>query len=327
DITPSALGNGLHSFNASFNLGTHSSSFAVTIDTVAAAPSAPDLQAADDSGSLSTDNITNVTTPHFSGNGAEAGATVTLYDTNGTTVLGTGTADGSGNWTITSSALSDGGHTLTVKETDIAGNTSTASTGLAVTVDTTAPAQPSITEVDDNKPLFTGPVANGGITNDSTPTVTVSLAGTGAVAGDTVQLYEGTTLLGTVTLNHSDIVNGVTTITPSALSDGLHTFSATITDAAGNPSVVSGGYAVTIDTTAPVAVADSGSANEAGIPAGSDATGNVLANDTDVDNTNAQLSVSEVNGAGANVGASVDGLHGSVTINADGSYTYVVNNA
>src|SRR5438034_1008622 len=42
---------------------------------------------------------------------------------------------------------------------------------------------------------------------------------------------------------------------------------------------------------------------EAGITAGSDATGNVLANDTDVDNTNAQLSVSEVNGAGANVGA------------------------
>src|SRR3989442_6197784 len=83
---------GLHSFNASFNLGTHSSSFAVTIDTVAAAPSAPDLQAADDSGSLSTDNVTNVTTPHFSANVASTDATMTLYDTYCTTVLGTGTA-------------------------------------------------------------------------------------------------------------------------------------------------------------------------------------------------------------------------------------------
>ena len=42
------------------------------------------------------------------GSGAEAGATVTLFDTNGTTVLGTAVADAAGNWTITSSLLSDG---------------------------------------------------------------------------------------------------------------------------------------------------------------------------------------------------------------------------
>src|SRR3989442_9797335 len=78
---------------------------------------------------------------------------------------------------------------------------------------------------------------------------------------------------------------------------------------------------------APVAVADSGDANEAGITAGSDATGNVLANDTDVDNTNAQLSVSEVNGAGANVSNPVIGAYVWVTIVDAGSFTYVVNNA
>ena len=74
-----------------------------------------------------TDNITSDTTPTVTGSGAEAGATVTLFDTNGTTVLGTAVADASGNWTITSSPLSDGDHTLTVKQTDIAGNTSVAS--------------------------------------------------------------------------------------------------------------------------------------------------------------------------------------------------------
>ena len=57
---------------------------------------------------------------------------MTLYDTNGTTVLGTAVADAAGNWTITSSLLSDGDHSLTVKQTDIAGNTSVASAGLAV---------------------------------------------------------------------------------------------------------------------------------------------------------------------------------------------------
>ena len=43
------------------------------------APAAPDLVAASDSGVSSTDNITNVTTPTFTGT-AEAGSTVTLYD-------------------------------------------------------------------------------------------------------------------------------------------------------------------------------------------------------------------------------------------------------
>src|SRR5207248_1787828 len=66
---------------------------------------------------------------------------------------------------------------------------------------------------------------------------------------------------------------------------------------------------------------------EAGITAGSNATGNVLTNDTDVDHTNAQLSVNEVAGLARNVGNSVAGLHGAVTINATGSYTYVINNA
>ena len=78
----------------------------MTIDTVAAAPSAPDLIAASDSGTSNTDNLTSDTTPTVTGSGAEAGATVTLFDTNGTTVLGTATADGSGNWSITSSTLS-----------------------------------------------------------------------------------------------------------------------------------------------------------------------------------------------------------------------------
>ena len=47
-------------------------------------PSTPDLVAASDSGLSSTDNITKVTTPTFTGT-AEAGSTVTLYD--GTAVM------------------------------------------------------------------------------------------------------------------------------------------------------------------------------------------------------------------------------------------------
>ncbi|MBE2214413.1 MAG: hypothetical protein IAE82_11120 [Opitutaceae bacterium] len=108
------------------------------IDTEApAAPSTPDLSSSSDSGASNSDNITNVATPVFTGT-AESDSTVTLYDTDGTTVLGTATAAG-GAWSITSSSLAAGSHTITARATDAAGNVSTASSSLAVTIDASAP--------------------------------------------------------------------------------------------------------------------------------------------------------------------------------------------
>lgn len=51
------------------------------------------------------------------------------------------------------------------------------------------------------------------------------------------------------------------------------------------------------------------------------ATGDVLLNDTDVDN-GAVLSVTAVNGLAANVSVATDGIYGNVVINGDGSYVY-----
>ncbi|MFZ6048989.1 VCBS domain-containing protein, partial [Pseudomonas sp. CR3202] len=56
------------------------------------------------------------------------------------------------------------------------------------------------------------------------------------------------------------------------------------------------------------------------------ATGNVLANDTDPDLPFDTLAVSAVNGAAALVGALVVGTYGSLTLNADGSYSYQLDN-
>src|SRR5262249_34320659 len=120
-------------------------SHTLRIDTVAPnAPSIPDLIAASDSGASSTDNITNVTTPSFTGT-AEAGSTVRLFD--GATQIDTGTADASGNWSITSSTLSQGTHSITAKATDLAGNTSVASGALSVNIDTAGPSAPSIPDL------------------------------------------------------------------------------------------------------------------------------------------------------------------------------------
>ena len=196
------------------------------------------LIAASDSGSSSADKITNVTTPTVTGSGAEAGATVTLYDSDGT-VLGTAVADASGNWTITSSPLSDGGHKLTATQTDIAGNASAISAALSVTVDTVAaaPSAPDLVAASDSF----GPTGTNtdNITNNSTPTV----SGSGAEAGATVTLYDsdGTTVLGTAVAD----ALGNWTITSSPLSDGVHSLTVTQTDIAGNTSAASAALFVT----------------------------------------------------------------------------------
>ena len=89
---------------------------------------------------------------------------------------------------------------------------------------------------------------------------------------------------------------------------------------------------------APVAVDDAGSAIEAGGidngTAGTNATGNVLANDTDVDNTTCVAGgigdpdrADGGSGTAGTVGAALTGAHGTLTLNADGTYTYVVNNS
>src|SRR5207244_1751103 len=84
-----------------------------TLDNTApAAPSSPDMTAATDSGVSTTDNLTSVTTPTFTGT-AEAGSTVTLFK--GGTALASGTATG-GTYSVTlTTALADGANKITAK--------------------------------------------------------------------------------------------------------------------------------------------------------------------------------------------------------------------
>ena len=176
------------------------------------------------------------------GGTAEAGSTVTVYDTDGTTVLGTGVATG-GAFTITTSVLGEGAHALTARATDAAGNQGASSTAFHVTIDTSAPGAPSIVTVTDDVAPVIGAVADNGSSNDSTLTI-----GGTADAGSTVTLYDtdGTTVVGT-----GLAASGVFTITTSVLGEGTHTLTARATDAAGNQGASSTAFHVTIDTVAP----------------------------------------------------------------------------
>lgn len=95
---------------------------------------------------------------------------------------------------------------------------------------------------------------------------------------------------------------------------------------------------ITIDgrNDTPIAVDDSATAKEAGGirngTAGINPTGNVLDNDTDVDSvangeTKQVLSVTSETGRTASAGGVLQGRYGTLLLNADGSYTYEVNNA
>ena len=110
-----------------------------------------------------------------------------------------------------------------------------------VTLDLTAPGAPSITSVTDNVGSITGGLTSGGRTDDTNLTVRVSLGSTNAVAGDTVQLYNGGAALGTAyTLLAADITNGYADVATGTLTNGTtYTLNAKVIDIAGNASAAS----------------------------------------------------------------------------------------
>src|ERR1019366_2634690 len=238
-FTTGALSNAIHSLTATAtdaagNTGVASSALSVTVDTTA--PVAPTIASFSPDSATVGDGITNVNVLTLTGT-AEANSTVKVYD--GATLLGSATANGSGAWSFTTGALSNAIHSLTATATDVAGNTGAASTALSVTVDTVAPVAPTIASFSPDSG-----VVGDGITNASTLTLT----GT-AEANSTVKVYDGATLLGSATANGS----GAWSFTTGALSNAIHSLTATATDVAGNTGAASTALSVTVDTVAPVA--------------------------------------------------------------------------
>ena len=120
-----------------------------TLDTTAPTGGTPDLAAASDSGSSSTDNITDVTAPSFT---VALDPTVVAGDTVQLLLAGTPLAHpvthtitaadvpaGSVSLAVTAGDLgADGGKAISAQFSDAVGNTSTTA-ALTITLDTTAP--------------------------------------------------------------------------------------------------------------------------------------------------------------------------------------------
>ena len=116
---------------------------------------------------------------------------------------------------------------------DTVGNVGANTASQAVTIDTVAPAAPSITAIPENG----GGGINAGEASNGTPVV-VGLAGTGAAAGDTLSINWGGQTV-TYTLLAADISGNSATVTVTlatlaAQGQGTFDVTARLTDIAGN---------------------------------------------------------------------------------------------
>jgi hypothetical protein len=198
--------------------GTGNAMRHISIDTLA--PEAPGIDA------VSTDNIVNASEASVTLGGRVETATQVTLVLGSITRQVTAAAD-QWRYTLTSddiAAIGDGAHSITAQATDAAGNVGDVSTR-RITIDTVAPAAPTnlrLATEDDS-----GDDTSDGVTRH---TAALTLSGN-ADAQTIVVLYAGADEVGRTTANAS----GSFTVDVT-LGEGLHTISATATDAAGNTS-------------------------------------------------------------------------------------------
>ncbi len=219
----SALSQGSHEATATQAVGgvtsEPSGAVAFTVDTEA--PVAPSITSPTDPTVTATAGIA------VSGRAGDPGAVDVAVLVDGTVVTTVPVVAGEFSVTLT---LAEGAHVLTARALDEARNDSSDSLPVSVTVDMTAPAQPSL-----------DPIAS---PTSSNP---VHVTGT-AEAGALVEVYEGTLVIATATAG----ANGVFSVDVS-LGEGAHSIFVRVADAAGNVAPDSDPISLTVDRTAPAA--------------------------------------------------------------------------
>ncbi|MFL6630069.1 MAG: beta strand repeat-containing protein, partial [Vitreoscilla sp.] len=217
--------------------------------------------AADDTGTSATDNLTNNQKPILAGT-AEANSTVTVTVTpsSGGAITYTATTDASGNWsvnmatatptsgTLPASGLVDGAVTLKVVATDAAGNVSAAATS-AFTEDHTAPV--AAIGLKHDAANDTGTSATDGLTSNSVPVITGTGEKSSTVlvsvtdAGGHTLTYSATTdATGAWSIDLAAQTPTSGTMPRDGLTDGAVSLSMSSTDVAGNTATATGSFTI-----------------------------------------------------------------------------------
>jgi hypothetical protein len=227
---------------------------ALVIDTTAPnTPATPDLDTASDLGSSTSDNITSDNTPTINVSGTFSGTAVVTATKAGSTSV---TCTISSN-ICTLSTLADGVWSLTVTDTDAAGNATT-SAALSITVDATVP---------------TPTVATASVTTSSGVTVRSSEVGTAYLVKSSISVNS----LASITSAPDDSMNQIS-ITAANTDTAMSTtglvagdYKLYVVDEAGNLSLVSA-------NTVTVAVAAAPTSNSTAAPSGTTTFGSTLTN-------------------------------------------------
>lgn len=260
------------------------------------------------------------TVTHINGSAIAAGGSVTLGDGG---LVGMNT---DGTLTYTPAPNANGARSFSYTISDGDGGSASSTVNLTVNPVNDAPVAnaDSVTVNEDTSVNF-DVRANDTDIDGGSRTVT-HINGSAISTGGQVILSDG----GRVVLNS----NGTLTYTPAANANGARTFDYTISDGQGGSATSSVNVTVNPVNDRPVAVNDVASATEAGGiqngTAGQSATGNVLSNDLDIDDSVLVVSAERRgpeagSGVSGTVGSPFSGAYGTLTLNADGSYSYAVN--
>ena len=205
-------------------------------------------------GNLGSGSHTDDTTPTVVGR-ATPGALVKVY-VDGNYIDSVRADAVTGNWqlTITPALSADGTYQITATEDPGTGE-SAPTAPFELTLDTSIPTG-TLDRIADDVGLVQGDLANPAVTDDTTPT----LHGTGR-AGDTVFIYDGTTLVNSVTVGNDGTWNY--TLPPQNNGTEL-SLSAVFQSPTGVKSAPTAPWNLTIDTDAPTAPTITGMYDDAG---------------------------------------------------------------
>ena len=177
---------------------------------------------------------------------AEANSSIALYNKGTALIGGTATADGTGHWSVSGIALTNGAdYSFTAKATDAAGNTSGASNALAFHDNQTVPS------------ILIAAIAGDNTINAAEAATGFLISGTTSNVEDgqtaTIQIVDGSNIMvdsftATVTGN----AWSVTVPSTDHLADGSYTVKADVSDLAGT-AAIEATQVITVDEAAPAA--------------------------------------------------------------------------
>lgn len=262
------------------------------------APNAPIISNFRHDTGVQGDHITNETTPTLIIT-ADAGSIVDVYSEG--TLLGRAVESTTpGVFSYTTGVLENSHYQFTAIATNVDEVSSDPSAIFDLTIDSAAPAAPSITDI------FTDTAnAHDHVTSDVAPTLVIE-----AEAGSAVTIYKDGAAIGTA-IELSQPGAFIFSV-PADLAEGTYVFTAKAADVAGNTGAVSSDFTVVIDHTDPEAPLITGFATDTGT------TGDNLTND----NT-PTLTISAEHGSTVEVFDGETSLGFATETETDGEFSFV----